>query len=159
MLPQPSISNQPQPVAIGGTIMALQRPTFVHEDLAHMPDDGKRYELYEGELIVSPAPVTKHQSCSMQLSGLLWRAEEAGYGRAFADFLGATPAETVTLRKLTAARLEVRSTIKQLRSKVSQDSQGDIIFMVNRIRALATSLAAANQRGKQPFAAGISPRS
>ena len=64
--------------------MALQRPTFVHEDLAHMPDDGKRYELYEGELIVSPAPVTKHQSCSMQLSGLLWRAEEAGHGRAFA---------------------------------------------------------------------------
>lgn len=64
--------------------MVLRHPTFVHEDLALMPNDGKRYELCEGELIVSPAPVTKHQGSSMQLSGLLWRAEEAGFGRAFA---------------------------------------------------------------------------
>lgn len=64
--------------------MALRLPSFVQEDLANMPNDGRRYDLYEGELIVSPAPVTKHQGTSMQMSGLLWRAEEAGHGRAFA---------------------------------------------------------------------------
>jgi Uma2 family endonuclease len=64
--------------------MALRHPAFIHEDLTHMPANGRRYELFEGELIVSPVPTTRHQASSMQLSGFLWHAEEAGIGRAFA---------------------------------------------------------------------------
>jgi hypothetical protein len=29
---------------------------FTVQDLAGMPDDGRRYELIDGELLVSPAP-------------------------------------------------------------------------------------------------------
>jgi len=34
---------------------------FTEDDLAAMPDDGNRYELVDGALIVTPSPVTLHQ--------------------------------------------------------------------------------------------------
>jgi hypothetical protein len=34
---------------------------LTYDDYAALPDDGRRYELYEGELIVSPAPHPRHQ--------------------------------------------------------------------------------------------------
>lgn len=63
--------------------MALQVPRFTYDDLAQLPDDGRRYELADGELIVSPAPTTDHQGISARLGALLFRAEEAGFGRMF----------------------------------------------------------------------------
>lgn len=63
--------------------MALRKPLFTYDDLAHTPNDGKRYELCDGELVVSPAPTTEHQSIAAHLGGLLLRAEEAGFGRMF----------------------------------------------------------------------------
>jgi len=42
------------------TIMQGSRP-FTVADLETMPDDGRRYELIDGVLIVSPAPVPHHQ--------------------------------------------------------------------------------------------------
>jgi Uma2 family endonuclease len=63
--------------------MALRKPLFSVDDLAHTPNDGKRYEIMDGELIVSPAPTTDHQGVSLSLTNLLFRAQEAGYGRAF----------------------------------------------------------------------------
>lgn len=40
----------------------LQKIVLTYEDYLHLPDDGKRYEILEGELYVSPAPKTKHQT-------------------------------------------------------------------------------------------------
>jgi Uma2 family endonuclease len=35
--------------------------TWTVDDLERLPDDGQRYELLDGVLLVSPAPVRKHQ--------------------------------------------------------------------------------------------------
>lgn len=47
---------------------------FTVEDLEGMPDDGRRYELIDGKLLVSPAPGFWHQLVSMELSVLLHQA-------------------------------------------------------------------------------------
>jgi Uma2 family endonuclease len=52
------------------TTTASGRP-FTVDDLASMPDDGHRYELLDGVLIVSPAPGRKHQLVVLRLGGLL----------------------------------------------------------------------------------------
>ena len=52
---------------------------LTEEDLARLPDDGLRYELIDGELLVSPAPAPLHQRVSMNLSLLLSRACPPGY--------------------------------------------------------------------------------
>jgi len=45
-------------------------PFTVH-DLFEMPDDGNRYEVLEGSLIVSPAPTPAHQLAADRLRALL----------------------------------------------------------------------------------------
>lgn len=60
--------------------MAITMPLYTVEDLEHLPDDGKRYELFDGELIVSPAPIPKHQLTSSRCHGFLFVAESAGWG-------------------------------------------------------------------------------
>jgi Uma2 family endonuclease len=47
-------------VSIAETWPVAGRP-FTVADLARMPDDGRRYELIDGVLIVSPAPSNPHQ--------------------------------------------------------------------------------------------------
>lgn len=44
---------------------------FTVDDLDSLPDDGNRYELLEGELLVTPAPRVVHQAVSVQLTVLL----------------------------------------------------------------------------------------
>ena len=39
----------------------MTRVVLTYEDFALLPDDGKRYELHEGELSVTPAPGARHQ--------------------------------------------------------------------------------------------------
>ncbi len=62
---------------------ATGRGPFTYEDLLHTPDDGKRYEVLEGVLSVSPAPSVQHQRLVKRLQRLLMRAEEAGAGEWF----------------------------------------------------------------------------
>lgn len=59
-------------------------PRFTYADLRDMPEDGRRYEVVQGVLCVSPAPKTRHQRISMSLSKLLGRAEDSGFGVALA---------------------------------------------------------------------------
>ena len=34
---------------------------FTYEDYLHLPDDGKRYQIIEGEVYMCPAPIPNHQ--------------------------------------------------------------------------------------------------
>jgi Uma2 family endonuclease len=51
--------------------MATHRVVLTYEDYAALPDDGRRYEIHEGELSVTPAPGTRHQRISGSLYMLL----------------------------------------------------------------------------------------
>lgn len=51
---------------------ALRAYTF--DDLAHMPDDGQRYEVIDGALVVTPAPGGPHQNIVGRLFAQLDRA-------------------------------------------------------------------------------------
>jgi len=44
---------------------------FTRADLEHMPDDGRRYEIIDGVLIVSAAPGRMHQRAAFELAVLL----------------------------------------------------------------------------------------
>jgi Uma2 family endonuclease len=45
---------------------------LTYDDFLLFPDDGKRHELIDGEHYVTPSPNTKHQTISLNLSGLIW---------------------------------------------------------------------------------------
>lgn len=44
---------------------------FTERDLETMPDDGRRYEIIDGALFVTPSPVTVHQRCVLRLATAL----------------------------------------------------------------------------------------
>ncbi|MCD6376664.1 MAG: Uma2 family endonuclease, partial [Caldisericaceae bacterium] len=45
---------------------------FTYQDYLQLPDDGKRYEVINGELIMAPSPITIHQIISTSLSAGLF---------------------------------------------------------------------------------------
>jgi Uma2 family endonuclease len=58
--------------------MAIQRPVLTYEDYAALPDDGRRYEIHDGELSVTPAPGTPHQQISGNLHVIFRAHLDAG---------------------------------------------------------------------------------
>jgi Uma2 family endonuclease len=47
---------------------AANRVVLTYEHYLELPNDGKRYEIIEGELYVAPAPSIKHQRVATQLT-------------------------------------------------------------------------------------------
>jgi Uma2 family endonuclease len=60
-------------------VEAVKRPVS-YADLQRMPDDGNRYELYDGELWVVPSPLPIHQIVSRRLFVALfeWTSRRGG---------------------------------------------------------------------------------
>lgn len=56
------------------TVIMPRSREMTRADLDQAPDDGHRYELIDGALIVTPAPSLPHQRASMALSVLLYNA-------------------------------------------------------------------------------------
>lgn len=54
------------------TVMPTRSAEWTVDDLAGLPDDGLRYELLDGILLVSPAPSRLHQRAAMNLGNLLF---------------------------------------------------------------------------------------
>ncbi|MFG2072489.1 Uma2 family endonuclease [Nonomuraea maritima] len=53
-------------------------PPFTVDDVLKFPDDGNRYELFNGSLVVSPAPTPLHQRAISRLLLILERAAPPG---------------------------------------------------------------------------------
>jgi len=68
--------------------MALPVPQFTIEMLDDFPDDGNRYELLEGMLLVTPAPSLTHQLVATRLATILSHALRVS-GRAHVVAVGA----------------------------------------------------------------------
>lgn len=51
--------------------MVTQLRPLTYDDLQDMPDDGQRYEIIGGELVVTPAPTSGHQRVLLRLIRLL----------------------------------------------------------------------------------------
>jgi Uma2 family endonuclease len=54
--------------------MAFSIPRYTVDDLENFPDDGNRYELLDGVLLVTPAPGLPHQAIATRLSTRLSNA-------------------------------------------------------------------------------------
>jgi Uma2 family endonuclease len=60
-------------------VMKVLKPRVGYTDLEQWPDDGRRYELYDGEVFVVPSPIPRHQFVSSNLEHVLRAyAEESG---------------------------------------------------------------------------------
>jgi Uma2 family endonuclease len=57
---------------------------LTYEDLLAFPEDNFRRELIDGELIVTPAPTTRHQRVVVSLVGRLWADAQEHSGEVFA---------------------------------------------------------------------------
>jgi len=55
-------------------------PRVSFAELQQWPDDGRRYELYDGELIVVPSPFLRHQRVGSNIESLLREYEKATGG-------------------------------------------------------------------------------
>jgi Uma2 family endonuclease len=87
---------------------------FTAADLASMPDDGQRYEVVRGELLVTPAPALRHQTIVTRLI-LTLGSYLAAHG--LQDQLLTSPADiTLSLDTLVQPDLLVADTAPAVRS-------------------------------------------
>jgi len=79
--------------------MTLADPKFwTYQDYLQLPDDGQRYEILDGVLCVSPAPVPIHQLLSKRLQHFFYGLELEGRGYVYSAPLdvimpGCTPVQ------------------------------------------------------------------
>jgi Uma2 family endonuclease len=57
------------------------RPRVSYADLERAPEDGRRYELYDGEVFAVPAPLPRHQVVAITIAEMLRRCacENGGF--------------------------------------------------------------------------------
>ncbi len=63
--------------------MKALNPRVSFAELQQWPDDGRRYELYDGEAIVVPAPFLRHQRVAAAIEHVLREYEDATAGLVF----------------------------------------------------------------------------
>jgi Uma2 family endonuclease len=124
--------------------MALTKPagSWTYDDLFSLPDDGKRYEIIEGELYEMPPPNAFHAVTLINLLFLLGPAVQASGGRIFTApfdvfFPGANPVQpdiVVTLKG-------VRGRLRRRGYEGAQDLVVEVLSPSNRVQDLLTKRA------------------
>ncbi len=66
------------------------RPRVSYADLERAPEDGRRYELYDGEVFVVPSPLPKHQVVALAVADIV-----RGYAREHGGFAVVSPIDIV----------------------------------------------------------------
>src|SRR6187402_933209 len=69
---------------------AVDDPRVTFAELARWPDDGRQYELYDGEVIVVPAPFPRHQQVVTEVQYVL-----RSYAESAGDLVLAAPVDIV----------------------------------------------------------------
>ena len=70
--------------------MAAKTRPWTRSDLDRLPDDGNRYEVLDGALLVTPAPNERHQRLATELAAqLVWYCKAHSLGTVYA--YGAIP--------------------------------------------------------------------
>ena len=88
-----------------GTVTTLPRGrALTREDLETMPDDGHRYELIDGTLVVTPAPSPRHQTILLNLTVVMQAACPPHLKVLFAPLDVALADDTVMQPDLLVAR-------------------------------------------------------
>ncbi|HZJ06522.1 MAG TPA: Uma2 family endonuclease [Nocardioidaceae bacterium] len=88
-----------------GTVTTLPRgQAYTRDDLESMPDDGRRYELVDGTLIVTPAPSPRHQRMAFRLGVLLDARRPKGHEVLMAPLDVALAEDSVLQPDLLVAR-------------------------------------------------------
>ena len=85
------------------TTLPRGRP-LTRADLDGMPDDGHRYELIDGVLVVSPSPSRRHQDAVLGLAVILRAACSKGFWVVVAPFDVALTDDTVLIPDILVAR-------------------------------------------------------
>jgi len=63
--------------------MKAADPRVTFAELQEWPDDGRRYELYDGEVLVVPSPFPRHQRVAINIEEILREYEHATGGLMF----------------------------------------------------------------------------
>lgn len=65
--------------AVPGPLLLTKLGDWTLDDLAHLPDDGRRYEIVDGSLLVSPPPTNFHQGLAFRMATMLQERQPTGY--------------------------------------------------------------------------------
>ncbi len=76
--------GRPSVVTPADWVPGPRQGSWTYDDYATLPDDGQRYEIVNGVLLMTPAPTPNHQSISAWFTYyLLMHVQLAGRGRVF----------------------------------------------------------------------------
>jgi Uma2 family endonuclease len=101
---------------------------FTYREYALLPDDGRRYEIMQGDLFVTPAPSPLHQMVSKRLQMALMRAlEEPGLA-----FVYAAPIDVILSPKdiVQPDLVVVRAVKRSLITKRAIEGPPDLVIEI-----------------------------
>jgi Uma2 family endonuclease len=74
-------SERAQTLALANDVPGPRQGEWTYNDYAALPDDGRRYEIVDGVLLMTPAPNRWHQKAVLRFSSYLFTyVESAGLG-------------------------------------------------------------------------------